>query len=228
MPRSGEATKTKILDAAEELILSYGYGGTSIEMILEKAGITKGAFFYHFKSKADLAHALARRFDEMDEAVMREGTDRSERLSRDPLQQLLIFAALMEEHAESISGSDPGCLFAAYCYESGLLDEEIHAIVTRSMNRWRDEMLRKLEAAAENNPPRLAVDLTDVADMITTLFEGAFIMARTLREPSVLTRQVRLYRSYLELLFGVEPAEAKNGRKTSAKKSAGKKTATAR
>lgn len=212
MPRSGHATRNRILDAAEALILNFGYGGTSIDMILEKAGITKGTFFYHFPTKSDLAHALVHRFDEHDSATLAATTERSARLSRDPLQQLLIFAGLMEEQAEQIAEPYPGCLFAAYCYEHGLFDEEVHALITRGMNRWRGAMLQKLEAAAAQYPPRIDVDLTDVADMITTLFEGGFVMTRTLRDPTVLTRQVRLYRHFLEMLFGVEPAEATNGR----------------
>ena len=59
MPKDGRLTKEKILDAAEALVLDHGYGATSIDQILEKTGITKGAFFYHFKSKAALAQIQA-------------------------------------------------------------------------------------------------------------------------------------------------------------------------
>ncbi|NEQ55059.1 MAG: TetR family transcriptional regulator, partial [Leptolyngbya sp. SIO3F4] len=55
MPRSGEQTKTQILDAAHELVMGHSLAGISIDKVLAKAQVTKGAFFYHFKTKADLA-----------------------------------------------------------------------------------------------------------------------------------------------------------------------------
>ncbi len=70
MPKNGEATKTRILDAAEALIMGHGLAGTSIDMVLEKAGITKGAFFYHFKTKSDLARSLVQRYADNEESAI--------------------------------------------------------------------------------------------------------------------------------------------------------------
>ena len=55
MPRSGEATRRNILDAAQGLILQHGFAGASIDRIIGDAEITKGAFFHHFPNKATLA-----------------------------------------------------------------------------------------------------------------------------------------------------------------------------
>lgn len=49
-----EATKAKIYNSAQSLIKLYGYEGTSVEMICRHAAISKGAFYHHFSSKADL------------------------------------------------------------------------------------------------------------------------------------------------------------------------------
>lgn len=51
-------TKETILQAGRDLILSKGYTATSVDAICEAAGITKGAFYYFFKSKAAFAEAL--------------------------------------------------------------------------------------------------------------------------------------------------------------------------
>ena len=52
-------SKEKLLDAALQVIRVKGYTATRIEDICEAAGLTKGSFFHHFKSKEDLAIAAA-------------------------------------------------------------------------------------------------------------------------------------------------------------------------
>ena len=88
MPRDGTATRTALMDAAEALILGQGFAATSVDSVIAKAGATKGAFFYHFKTKADLAQALVERYAELDLGHLHTNMARAEALSRDPLQQL--------------------------------------------------------------------------------------------------------------------------------------------
>ena len=52
-------SKTKLLDAALHVIRAKGYTATRIEDVCETAGLTKGSFFHHFKSKEELALAAA-------------------------------------------------------------------------------------------------------------------------------------------------------------------------
>ncbi|MGB3440057.1 MAG: ScbR family autoregulator-binding transcription factor [Actinophytocola sp.] len=54
-----ERTRNAILDAAAAVFDEYGFNGASLSDILAKAGVTKGALYFHFSSKEDLAHALA-------------------------------------------------------------------------------------------------------------------------------------------------------------------------
>ncbi|GGS57332.1 MULTISPECIES: ScbR family autoregulator-binding transcription factor [Actinokineospora] len=53
-----ERTRTQILDAAAEVIDQHGFQGARLSGILATAGVTKGAFYFHFSSKEELAHAL--------------------------------------------------------------------------------------------------------------------------------------------------------------------------
>ena len=48
--------------------------------------------------------------------------------------------------------------------------------------------------------------MTSLADLVFTTFEGGFILARTLRDPSLLRGQLTHLRRYLELLFAVGDA----------------------
>jgi TetR/AcrR family transcriptional repressor of nem operon len=207
MPRTAEDTRTRILDAAETLILDQGFAATSIDKILVGAGITKGAFFYHFKTKADLAHALVERFARLDADLLERYMTRAEKLAGDPLQQVLVFIGLFEEQVEAITEPVPGCLFASYCYESSLFDDEILEIISRGFLRWRDRLGAKISAAMTKHPPRRAVDAESLADLLTTVFEGAYIMSRSLKDPKLVAGQLAHYRNYVELLFSPEGSD---------------------
>lgn len=59
-PKQERAVQTReaILRAAAEVFDEYGYSGASINRILERAGATAGAMYFHFKSKEGLARAV--------------------------------------------------------------------------------------------------------------------------------------------------------------------------
>lgn len=202
MPKDGTDTRTGIMDAAQDLILEKGFAGTSVDAIVERAGVTKGAFFHHFPGKASLARALVERFAELDAGHLEENLARAERLSRDPLQQVLIFVGLFEEAMGQLTEPYPGCLFASYCYEAQLFDAETHEIIRNAILLWRERFGAKLREAAEVHPPRVDVDPAVLADELTVVFEGAFILSKMLDDPKAVAAQLRQYRNYLELLFG--------------------------
>ena len=201
MRQNGIQTRSQLLDAAESLFLSHGYGGTSVDAILEQADLSKGAFFHHFASKAELAEALIERYAEEDRTVLLESLARAERLSRDPLQQVLILVGLYEEMLDGLTEPYPGCLFASYCYQAGLFDDRVNTVVRNSMAEWRTVIGGKLREAIDRHPPALPVEASDLADALLTVIEGSFVLSKSLREPQVVTQQLRHYRNYLELLF---------------------------
>jgi len=209
MPRSGAKTKTRILDAAHELVMGHGLGGTSIDMVLAKAEVTKGAFFYHFKTKADLARALVQRYAERDAAHLEAQMTRAEKLSREPLQQVLIFLGLLQEEVEPLSDPTGGCLIASYIYQFEDLDADARQISAQAFLLWRRRLGEKFAAAIAQHPPRLPVTAEGLADALISTFEGAFVMMRVLQEPQQICQQLSHYRSYIELLFAdtVQPVD---------------------
>src|ERR1041385_9022753 len=56
--KAPQATRDKILTAAFEEFYRQGFQGGSLNHIVEKAGITKGALFHHFKGKQELGYAV--------------------------------------------------------------------------------------------------------------------------------------------------------------------------
>ncbi|MGN6669665.1 MAG: TetR/AcrR family transcriptional regulator [Trinickia sp.] len=59
-------TKARILDAAEDIFIEYGYEAMSLRQITSRADVNLAAVNYHFGSKEALIHAmLARRLDKL-------------------------------------------------------------------------------------------------------------------------------------------------------------------
>lgn len=213
MARDGSATRTAIMDAAQTLILETGFSAAAIDSIIARAGITKGAFFYHFKSKTDLAHALLQRYAANDAAALERHLQRAETLSRDPLQQVLICFGLFEADMAALEVPYPGCLYASFTYEAQLFDEQTLALVRQVFAGWRARVAGKLHEVAALYPPRLPVDIDSLADMSLAIAEGAYVLSKVNRAPKAVAVQFRHYRNYLELLFAPDPAalDAKPG-----------------
>lgn len=202
MPRSGAATREKILDATQALVFRHGFAATSIDRVLERTGLTKGAFFYHFKSKAELGEALLERFAEHDRALLESTMQRAEKLSDDPLQQLLIFVGLLKEPLENLSEPPPGCLFASYLYQPQEVTPEAVRIAERTMLAWRTRIAEKFRAIGQ--PPGAPADADDLADHLLAVIEGAFVLAKGVDDAGLPVRQLEHYRRYLQLLFAAD------------------------
>src|SRR3546814_14229633 len=62
--KSGNA-RIRLLDVALRVIREKGYHATTVDELCAAAGVTKGAFFHHFKSKEDVAVQAARHWSEV-------------------------------------------------------------------------------------------------------------------------------------------------------------------
>ncbi|HYB10084.1 MAG TPA: TetR/AcrR family transcriptional regulator [Alphaproteobacteria bacterium] len=88
--------REKILDVATALILTHGYGATSIEAVAQRAGISKRTFYHRFNDKADLfgavVHRLIERLRPPDSAILPKGDTFDEILEN--LAHLILSASL--------------------------------------------------------------------------------------------------------------------------------------
>lgn len=73
-----EETKKKIVDAAVELFEVNGYEATRIEDVAEKAGLTRGAVYWHFKSKVDLYEYILTIFEQRLDLLVEESLQKTE------------------------------------------------------------------------------------------------------------------------------------------------------
>ena len=194
-------TREQLLDSAEQAILAKGFAATSIEELIENVGITKSGFFYHFKDKGTLAHALMSRYVEKDQELLDDTFARADELNDDPLHGLLIALKLLAEAMADLPEDKVGCLAAAFCYQDHLFDSEVRRLNAESALLWRRLFTKRLAAVSERYPPRVDVDMDALADMIVTVFEGGIIVSRLVREWSVLPKQILLYRDFVRSIF---------------------------
>ncbi|GAB3990649.1 TetR/AcrR family transcriptional regulator [Actinoallomurus acanthiterrae] len=54
----GQATRQHLIEVATELFADRGYEGTSIEAVLERAGMSRGSLYHHFPGKDRLFEAV--------------------------------------------------------------------------------------------------------------------------------------------------------------------------
>lgn len=202
MPRDSSATRERILDAAERLILDRGFAGTPVDAVVDAAGITKGTFFYHYPTKDALGHAVLTRFAAHDQALMDDLVDRSARLSRDPVERLFVMCGLLEEMLEAAEPAQlQGCLYASFCYQAGLVEDGTTSIARDVMRAWRDTLAALLREAVAVQPPAVDVDVEVLADHVNVVLEGAHVFGRLFDDPGALATHLRQFRLFLSLLF---------------------------
>jgi TetR/AcrR family transcriptional repressor of nem operon len=199
--RKGTDTRERILDAAEGSVLEKGFAATSIDELIAAVGITKSGFFYHFRDKGELARALLVRYVEREDALFDELFRRADELNEDPLHGFLVGLKMMAEMMGDLPGGHPGCLVASYCYQDRLFDREVRELSAAAVLGWRRRFRTRLEAIAARYPPRIAVDLDDLADMLSGLVDGGIILSKVLKDRDALPRQVMLYRDFVRAVF---------------------------
>ncbi|RXF75002.1 TetR/AcrR family transcriptional regulator [Hansschlegelia zhihuaiae] len=194
-------TRERILELAEASTLAKGFGGTSIDELIAGVGITKSGFFYHFRDKTELAEALMDRYLVHNRKVISDIFDRADELIEDPLHGMLAALKMFAETLSNIPEAHPGCLAATFCYQDQLFSARIREMNIEGMLDWRTSFRRRFEAIVERYPPKREVDLDAMADSVITLVEGGLILGRVHQDPSILPRQIMLFRDFVRLSF---------------------------
>ena len=206
MPRDGTATRTRILDAAEHLVIENGYAATSVDQVLADSSTSKGAFFHHFASKRELAKALVDRYVEADIAQLRRSLDATDHLT-DPAARALGILRFFEDAADEIIGAQSNCLYVAVLTERELVVSGTSAEIVRAVATWRAEisaLLRQALADREHD----GLDPEALADHLFVTFEGAYLLCRSTGDPGHMRAQLRVFRMLLENVLSWRSLEA--------------------
>jgi AcrR family transcriptional regulator len=200
-PRKGSDTRERLLELAEAAVLEKGFAATSIDELIAGVGITKSGFFYHFKDKSDLAKALMRRYIDEHDATLAEIFRRADELNDDPLHGTLVALKLFAEMMADLPSTHPGCLVSSFVYQDQLLSAEVRELTLAGVQGWRKIFRERLDRIAARYPPRIAVDLDDLADMANALVDGGIILSKILKDKDILPRQIMLYREFVRAVF---------------------------
>lgn len=144
----------RILDAAAQLIIHYGYDKTSVSDIAAAAGISKGAIYLHFASKDDLFEALLFR------EVQRYADHWFVRIEADPqggtiggIYKAVLYALNQNPFMSAIVKQDPR-VFGNYLHKPNNL------FASSQAPGLRTEFLQAMQAAgvvrADINPQAMA------------------------------------------------------------------------
>lgn len=193
--------RERILDAATQLVMERGFSATTVDAIIDAADASKGAFFHHFASKADLGRVMVERYASADGELLEQLMAVAEERASDPAQQLIEFVLAFEEGIEDLSLAQPGCVFVSFIYDQFPGQEGVQEFIVGDIVHWRERILDKLTQSAELRPLPIDVDLESLADLAFTILEGGFILARATGEPLKLRDQLRHLRHYLTLLL---------------------------
>jgi TetR/AcrR family transcriptional repressor of nem operon len=203
VPRlKGHKTRARILAVAEPAVLWQGFAGTSLDHLLKATDLTKGAFFHHFRGKADLARALVENYRDNHLALFGRFAAEADRGSSDPLDATLNFLRRFEAFVEARTTPLAGCIYAAYTYENRQFDSSIHAIIAQGLKRWTALYETRFEKILARYEPKIEVSSAELAEMIVAIIEGGLVLSRSYDDPHFVARQSRQFRNYLGLLFG--------------------------
>jgi AcrR family transcriptional regulator len=191
--RNLEKSRKEILGVAFGEIFKHGFQGVSIDDIVKKTSMTKGAFYHHFPTKLDLGYAL------VDEVIAPLTVTRwTAPLAEydNPLEGIL------NQMRNNIGKAEPkdlklGCPLNNLVQEMSPLDEGFRKRLDKALNLWIDETDQHLQRAKQNGYLKKGINTRHVAQFVVMAHEGFYGMLKGMQDPK--TFEV-LYNS-LEIYF---------------------------
>jgi AcrR family transcriptional regulator len=162
----GQETRLKILDAAREMLLERGAGGTSTRSVAEEAGVPLSLVHYHFGGMQPLLVAVLERQDE-------ELLERQRALYATPGPLAEKWRTACEFLDEDISSGYVRVLYELWA--AGLADEELRAAWRANMAQWRDLLTSVFEEWGERLEVDLPMSPRAIATLVANLFQGVEI-----------------------------------------------------
>lgn len=199
--RDADATRTRLLDVAFAEIYAHGYQGLRVDTLLEKAGLTKGAFYHHFPSKQALGLAV---IDELlaGMADLIWGQHLSQ--FADPLagiQSSVEFAlGMLGERCTQF-----GCPINNLAQEMSGIDEAFRDRLDAVFRGIIANIAAALERGKASGIVRADVDAEAAATFIFASVEGAIGLAKSARSAAVLATALAEGRRYLDSLRAGPP-----------------------
>jgi TetR/AcrR family transcriptional repressor of nem operon len=197
------AARQKLLEAAFSLIRTKGYAATTVDDLCAHAGVTKGAFFHHFKSKEALGIAAAEHWSEMTSAFFAAAPYHKH---KDPLDRLLGY---IDFRKAILAGKVPEftCLVGTMVQEVYDSFPAIRDACNASISGHAGELEADIVEARKRRGIRATWTPRSLALHTQAVLQGAFILAKAKGDAAVAAESIDHLRRYIELLF--QPAKHK-------------------
>jgi len=174
MPKANH--REKILNAGLAVFHQQGFHNSGIQDIVNYAGVPKGSFYNHFESKDALGMEILQTY-------WAANADTRKMLHDEDLPAL----ERMEQYLKGTCYSENGCLIGNFSAElSG--SDPFRASLADLYQRWNKDIESCIRAGQKEGTIRDEESAKNLAEFVTTGFQGAVLKAKVDRDPKVLDR----------------------------------------
>jgi len=172
-PEHAVQTRARVIESARRLFNRHGFEQVTIDQIMADAGLTRGAFYHHFRSKSELYAAAVASFATCNPFAIRT-TDDADKLP-DPraLARMLVELYLSDETLQNIDLHCPLYALPSDVARAGLKPQEAYTSLIRGMGHVYRTALKGVRDA-----PRRA-------EAMVALCVGGMVLARTTNDPDL-------------------------------------------
>lgn len=194
--KKAEATRQMILEKAFELIYVRGYQATSVDDIIARTQVTKGAFYYHFKQKDEMGMAII-------EEVLKPHLAKLFLVpltaNQDPLEQIYIsFKNLLLE--DKFLKLAYGCPVANLAQEMSPLNRRFGVALNELKKKWEKELTAKIEQGRSSGMVRVDVQAKTVVTFILSGYWGVRILGKISNTKTPYHSFLKELKNYLDAL----------------------------
>jgi len=183
--RDPERTRERLLQAASREIYRSGFQSASLDTILTSAGVTKGALYYHFKSKEALGYAVV---EEVIAPDVRGKWVRPLQRVKDPIDALIGAVQRIPVRPEDVRG---GCSLNNLAQEMSPLHAGFRKRLETIFNAWREAVASTLREGQTHGSVRRDVKPNDAAGLLIAMVEGYGSLAKNAQDPKVIKAGLR-------------------------------------
>ena len=164
MGSKGKALRERVVAAADELFYRQGYENTSFSDIADAVGISRGNFYYHFKSKDEILNAVIDTRVSGIDAMLNEW----DKEFTDPKQRLHHYIDMQLRNQENISSH--GCPVGSLCTELAKTDHSMLNDANKMFTVFRDWLITQLKLLGiKKNVKQVAMHLLARGQGIATV-----------------------------------------------------------
>jgi AcrR family transcriptional regulator len=192
--RDPERTRKCLLQAASREVYISGFQSASLDAILASTGVTKGALYYHFKSKEALGYSIV---EEILAPDLRAKWLLPLRNGKDPVDSLIGIVQSQSVRPAEVRG---GCPLNNLAQEMSPLDEGFRKRMAKLFQEWQEGIAAALREGQACGRVRRDVEPADAAGFLIAVNEGYVSLAKNAQDAKVLKAGIRNIVRWLQSL----------------------------